>query len=213
MSSKAEKLRKFAESEDLSYMQAMVADGTIKDVNEPDEYGDTALMRQCYIRKNKGYLERVRFLLGCHPPAKINIQDRWGDTCLHMAVGNGGGDDPDLVRLLVENGADSSIKNDCGYTALDWAKMNEFNKSIYVICDWYRNKYEEILFDDDSAEIPPNVHPFDGLLEDVLEEVASRGRVLRLLHLLNHKKYDSFVDSLEYELREELVESLIFEML
>ena len=93
------------------------------------------------------------------------------------------------------------------------AKENKFNKIIYVICDWYRNKYQEILFDDESAEIPPNVHPFDGLLKDVLKEVASRGRVLRLLHLLNHKKYDGFVDSLEYELREELVESLILEML
>lgn len=216
MSSKAEQLRKFAESQDLSYMQAMVADGTIKDVNEPyDRNGWTALMYQCIFRNNKGHLERVRFLLGCHPPAKINIQDRNGDTCLHMAIykSYGGGDDPDLVRLLVENGADSSIKDISFRTALDYAKIYIFNNSVDVICDWYRNKYEEILFDDDSAEIPPNVHPFDGLLEDVLKEVASRGRVLRLLLLLNHKNYDGFVDSLEYELREELVESLILEML
>ena len=217
MSSKAELLRKFAESEDLSYMQAMVADGTIKDIDEPfNEYGGTtALIYQCYHRNNKGYLERVRFLLGCHPPAKINIQDSYGQTCLHWAIYNmyGGGDDPDLVRLLVENGADSSIKNNNGRTALDIAKSNKFNNSVDVICDWYRNKYEKILFDDDSAEIPANVLPFDGLLEDVLKEVASRGRVLRLLLLLNHKNYDGFVDSLEYELREELVESLIMEML
>ena len=217
MSSKAEQLRKFAKSEDLSYMQAMVADGTIKDINEPfNEYGRTALIWQCIFRNNKGYLERVRFLLGCHPPAKINIKNRNGYTCLHWAIhyGYGGGDDPDLVRLLVENGADSSIKNNYnGYTALDYAKRNKFNNSVDVICDWYRNKYEKILFDDDSAEIPANVHPFDGLLEDVLKEVVSRGRVLRLLLLLNHKKYDGFVDSLEYELREELAESLILEML
>ena len=200
-------------------MQAMVADGTIKDINEPyNEDGRTALMWQCYKRKNKGYLERVRFLLGCHPPAKINIKDRAGMTCLHLAVyigygGGVGGDDPDLVRLLVENGADSSIKDNYGKTALDLAKSNKFNNSVDVICDWYRNKYEKILFDDDSAEIPANVHPFDCLLEDVLKEVVSRGRVLRLLLLLNHKKYDGFVDSLEYELREELAESLILEML
>ena len=207
--------RKFAESQDLSYMQAMVADGTIKDVNEPyDGYGTTALMYQCNNHKYK-VLERVRFLLGCHPPAKINIKNRHGETCLHWAIYNvyGGGDDPDLVRLLVENGADSSIKNDWGRTALDLAKMFKFNNSVDVICDWYRNIYQEILFDDDSAEIPANVHPFDGLLEDVLKEVVSRGRVLRLLLLLNHKKYDGFVDSLEYELREELAESLILEML
>ena len=215
MSSKA-RLVKFAYSQDLSYMQAMVADGTIKDINEPyNEYGRTALMYQCNHRNNKGYLERVRFLLGCHPPAKINIQTSNGRTCLHRAVYNDyrGGDDPDLVRLLVENGADRSIKNNNGRTALDLAKRNKFNNSVDVICDWYRNKYEKILFDDDSAEIPANVHPFDGLLEDVLKEVVSRGRVLRLLLLLNHKKYDGFVDSLEYELREELAESLILEML
>ena len=213
MSSK-EILQKFAESKDLSYMQAMVADGTIKDIDELDQYGRTALMIQCWVRKNKGHLERVRFLLGCHPPAKINIKDKRGYTCLHIAIHNGfGGDDPALDRLLVENGADSSIKNNYGETALDIAKRDKFNKSIHVICDWYRNKYQEILFDDDSAEIPANVHPFDGLLEDVLKEVVSRGRVLRLLLLLNHKKYDGFVDSLEYELREELAESLILEML
>ena len=213
-------LKKFAESQDLSYMQAMVADGTIKDVDEPfDEYGwtVTALMDQCFYRKNKGSLERIRFLLGCHPPAKPNIKNRYGYTCLHWAIFNrygGGGDDPDLVRLLLENGADSSIKDNNFYqSALDIAKESGFNESIYVICDWYRNIYEEILFDDDSAEIPPNVHPFDGLLEDVLKETASRVRVLRLLLLLNHKNYDGFVDSLEYELREELVESLILEML
>ena len=115
-------LKKISYSEDLSYMQAMVADGTIKDVNEPyDEDGNTALMNQCFRRNNKGYYERVRFLLGCHPPAKPNIKDRYGNTCLHMAVydyGFGGGDDPDLVRLLVENGADSSIKDNGGRTAL-----------------------------------------------------------------------------------------------
>ena len=208
-------LEKFARSQDLSYMQAMVADGTIKDVNEPyGKYGYTALRHQCYNRNKKGSYERVRFLLGCHPPAKINIQDNKGYTCLHYAIYNNGyDDDPDLVRLLLEKGADSSIKSNYGDTALDYAKSNKFNKSIYVICDWYRNKYEEILFDDDSAEIPANVHPFDGLLEDVLKEAASRGRVLRLLLLLNHKNYNGFVDSLEYELREELVESLILEML
>ena len=215
MSTSKAQIVKFARSQDLSYMQAMVADGTIKDINELDGYGWTALMYQCKNRKNKGYLERVRFLLGCHPPAKPNIKDWNGYTCLHLAVYNGcgGGDDPDLVRLLVENGADSSIKDTYGRTALDLAKMFKFNNSVDVICDWYRNKYQEILYDDDSAEIPPNVHPFDGLLEDVLKEVASRGRVLRLLLLLNHKKYDGFVDSLEYELREELAESLILEML
>ena len=95
MSSK-DLMRKFSESEDLSYMQAMVADGTIKDVNKPyDEDGYTALIYQCYYRK-KEVLERVRFLfLGCHPPAKPNIKDKYGFTCLHWAVDNyKGGDDP-----------------------------------------------------------------------------------------------------------------------
>ena len=141
MSSKAEQLVKFAESQDLSYMQAMVADGTIKDIDEPyNEYGWTAIMYQCLYRNNKGYLERVRFLLGCHPPAKINIQERWSNTCLHMAIYNeygGGGDDPDLVRLLVENGADRSITNNFGKTALDLAKSNKFDKSVDVLENYF----------------------------------------------------------------------------
>ena len=136
MSTSKEILKKFAESADLSYMQAMVADGTIKDIDEPfNEYGRTALMYQCLFRNNKGYLERVRFLLGCHPPAKINIQDSDGDTCLHLAVY--GGDDPDLVRLLVENGADRSIKNCIGRTALDIAKEKKFDKSVEVLENYF----------------------------------------------------------------------------
>ena len=136
MSSKA-LIYKFSTSEDLSYMQAMVADGTIKDINEPyDGYGTTALIYQCIFRKYKGHLERVRFLLGCHPPAKINIKDWYGRTCLHWAIYNGGGDDPDLVRLLVENGADSSIKNDYGDTALDWAKNYKYMFIIYYFIDF-----------------------------------------------------------------------------
>ena len=94
-------------------------------------------MYQCNHRENKGYLERVRFLLGCHPPAKPNIKTIYGGyTCLQYAVDNvygGGGDDPDLVRLLVENGADRSIKNKDGRTALDIAKIYKFNKSVDVL--------------------------------------------------------------------------------
>ena len=101
MSTSKEIFKKFAFSQDLSYMQAMVADGTIKDINEPyDGYGGTALSYQCYYRNNKGSYERVRFLLlGCHPPAKPNIKDRGGNTCLHCAVFinssiNNGDEDP-----------------------------------------------------------------------------------------------------------------------
>jgi ankyrin repeat protein len=132
-------LKKFAFSQDLSYMQAMVADGTIKDVNKPyNGYDRTALWYQCYHRNNKGYLERVRFLLGCHPPANPNIQDRLGCTCLHWAIYNSyGGDDPDLVRLLLENGADRSIKNISGDTALDLAKRNKFNNSVEVLENYF----------------------------------------------------------------------------
>ena len=64
-----------------------------------------------------------------------------------------------------------------------------------------------------NSAIDNIIYKCNGLLEDVIKEVASRGRVLRLLLLHNHKNYNGFVDSLEYELREELVESLILEML
>ncbi len=43
-------LSKFSHSKDLAEMEAMVADGTIKDVNVPvDEEGNTALIWQCYV--------------------------------------------------------------------------------------------------------------------------------------------------------------------
>ena len=50
MSTSKAQLENFSRSEDLSYMQAMIADGTIKDVDEPyDWYGTTALMNNVYL--------------------------------------------------------------------------------------------------------------------------------------------------------------------
>lgn len=125
-----------------------------------------------------------------------------------------GGVDPLVVYCHLESGVDCSIKLNNGMNALELAKKFCFSRTILVICDWYRKKYEDVLYFDDTAEIPTNLLPFDSLLEDVLEEVVSRGRVLKLLMLLNHKSsYDGFVHCLENDLYEELIESLVEDMM
>lgn len=61
---------------------------------------------------------KVMRLLAEHG-AEVNTVDESGYTVLIQAVVN---DKPDLVRLMIELGADPSIKSSDGLSALDWAQ-------------------------------------------------------------------------------------------
>lgn len=51
----------------------------------------------------------------------INAQDHNGNTPLHTVTIQGRG--ADLAKLLLDNGADTEVKNKLGYTPLDLAVM------------------------------------------------------------------------------------------
>jgi len=53
----------------------------------------------------------------------VNLQDLDGNTALHIATLN---NNIDVVKLLLENGADKEIKNKNEKTALDFAKKAWF---------------------------------------------------------------------------------------
>ena len=107
----------------------MLEEGTISDINIRDSsYNDgTALMYQAY----HGTVESMESLLAHKPPALPNLQDRDGNTALHRAVWSG--DNPAKVRLLLDYGADKTIRDSDGRTALDCARYWNRPECIKVL--------------------------------------------------------------------------------
>jgi ankyrin repeat protein len=68
----------------------------------------------------KGNLTMVRLFLGAG--ALVNVADDRGLTPLMMAA-NSKSKNPDVVRLLLDHGADIQAKDDFGRTAADWARI------------------------------------------------------------------------------------------
>ena len=62
----------------------------------------------------------------------FNVQDNGGGTLLHAAIT---GNQVDTVKLLLELGVDSSLKNKQGYTAIDAYLINKdvLDKEIYSV--------------------------------------------------------------------------------
>ena len=131
MSSKdsQENIRRFVRFTDgILKTLKMLEEGTISDINIRDSgWGDgTALMYQAYL----GTVESMESLLAHKPPALINLKNRNGMTALHDAVGSG---DPAKVRLLLDYGADKTIRNNRGRTALDVAREYNYTECIKVL--------------------------------------------------------------------------------
>ncbi len=123
-------ITKFVRSKDAAAQQSMVTSGIIKDVNVRDVTWDngTALMNQsCF-----GTIDGVRFLLDCNPPADPNLWNQNGWTALYFAVWRGK-DNSELVQLLLDRGADKSLKTIDGQTALDLAKKNDMKRCIAAL--------------------------------------------------------------------------------
>ena len=86
--------------------------------------------------------EGMVFLLAHKSPALPNLQDRFGSTALHYAVMRG--DNPAKVRLLLDHGADKTIRNRDGETALDWARKYNRTEGMYQSARELRPKAERV---------------------------------------------------------------------
>lgn len=80
-------------------------------VNSLDKAGCTAL----HWAAHGGHTECVRILLSV-PGVQIDVVNKLGDTPLHESAWKGHGD---IVRMLLAAGADKSVKNKDGKTALE----------------------------------------------------------------------------------------------
>ena len=76
-----------------------------------DDEGNTCLI----IAAVFGQIDIVRYLLSL-PDVDVHDRDAEGDTALHLAAHH---KLPDMVKLLLEHGADKSLCNEAGETALD----------------------------------------------------------------------------------------------
>jgi ankyrin repeat protein len=126
MTDSKENIQKFVQNQgNIPLMKKMLNDGTITDINVLFDNGlstNTALMFETMY----GTLEGMKFLLINN--ADPNIQDKNGWTALHKLAFLGEIDKKAKtkqlakLRLLLDYGANKSIKTKKGKTALDLAK-------------------------------------------------------------------------------------------
>ena len=126
MTDSKETIKKFVQNQgNIPLMKKMLNDGTIKNINILFDNGlstNTALMFETMY----GTLDGMKFLLTRN--ADPNIQDKNGWTALHKLAFLGEIDKKAKtkqlakLRLLLDYGADKSIKTKKGKTALDLAK-------------------------------------------------------------------------------------------
>lgn len=103
-------------------IRELIAEGL--DVNETDGEGRTPLHVACV---NKDY-DKAEALLGAG--AQVDPLDKWGNTPLNSAVFEK--DALDLVKLLIEHGADPTIGNINGHSPLSEAKRYQENDYVAV---------------------------------------------------------------------------------
>lgn len=91
-----------------------------------DYNGWSALMRIAAVGGNRHAAEKLLR----HSPQLIDFRDKDGKTALMTAVVNG---HMELVHLLIEKGADITIKNEYGKTAYDMAISMEKRRVVKVL--------------------------------------------------------------------------------
>ncbi len=102
----------------LQWLVALGADAQVRDV-----YRYTPLMRA--VENNH---ESVAAILLSLPKTDINVQDESDNTSLHHAVSAG---NVSMVQLLLQHGADASIRNRYGMTAVKLAEGNPDMLSLF----------------------------------------------------------------------------------
>lgn len=80
---------------------------------------DKALLTPLHMACQQGHLEVAKLLLGSGAP--VDARDAYGNTPLWKAVFAFQGGDPELIRLLLDAGADPDLKNNTDRSPRDMA--------------------------------------------------------------------------------------------
>ena len=116
-------------SEQTSCLKCLVEAGA--DMNVQDKDGYTALM--CALES--GNMESVKFLTERMSVSTLNQANAKGKTALMLAASRYSTDNVDILKYLVEAGADVNFQCRHGYTALMYASENTNVKSVKFLTD------------------------------------------------------------------------------
>lgn len=102
------------------------------DYSVRNRYGGNTLIPAA----EKGHLETVRLILDLSEEP-IDLQNNFGYTALIEAVALSDGSKvyQEIVRLLVDNGANQELRDNQGYTALDYALERNYLEIIDILSD------------------------------------------------------------------------------
>eukprot|EP01097_Dermamoeba_algensis_P012140 TRINITY_DN98_c0_g1_i6.p1 TRINITY_DN98_c0_g1~~TRINITY_DN98_c0_g1_i6.p1 ORF type:complete len:390 (-),score=120.83 TRINITY_DN98_c0_g1_i6:815-1984(-) len=110
-----------SESGDLEGLKALFEKGSNVNVDETDQYGDTAL----HIAAAKGRYEVAKFLIS--KKANVNQKNKTGSTPLHKAALRS---EVPVAGLLVTHGADPELKNESGMRPEDLTQNNKLKEIL-----------------------------------------------------------------------------------
>jgi ankyrin repeat protein len=111
-------------------------------VDKYNKYQESPLM-PAVENMNDLHIDIVRMLLDYNAKSTINHVERNGNSALHWAYS------PEIVELLLENGADPTIRNSEGLTALENArKNNRTDKAAFL--EKYMETYKTNGVDSDT---------------------------------------------------------------
>lgn len=111
----------------------------------------------------KGDLPMVKALLEAGAP--VNVADDRGLTPLIMAA-NSRSKDPEIVRLLIERGADKQAKDSLGRTASDWARIGGRQEIIRMLPGQVAEQAAKTFAEPVPADIRATVAKSIALLEN-----------------------------------------------
>ena len=92
-----------------------------------DNIGQTCLI----LAAHHGHTETVRYLVGL-PEVEVNYQARNNHTALYSAVQEG---HPDVVRVLIDAGADIETKGSWGHSPLECASLRDDVVSVKMLVE------------------------------------------------------------------------------
>lgn len=117
------------EQEILRLVEYLIENGAKVDHQDCNER--TALMMAC----RNGWVEVVRCLLA---HCDLEISDRWRWTALFYAVD---GNQMEIVKMLVEKGAETELEDKKGYTLTQVAEMKGFHDIIQLLPQKIQKEY------------------------------------------------------------------------
>lgn len=99
----------------------------------------------------------------------VNEQNSLGNTALHFAVNNG---NIDMIKLLLENGADATITNEKGWSPATIAEKKQLTEVIDIFQATQNNRDLANLVEQASAEANKAEQAIAAAQENVAEQIA-----------------------------------------